>query len=340
MIPTSPGDPGELPPVSILLPVLNERHYLRDCLDSLARQDYPNILEVLVLDGASSDGSVAIATCSGDPRVRVVENPRVTAAAAMNVGIEVAKGQIICRADAHTLYAPDYVRRCVMTLLETGAENVGGPMRAVGTTNFGRAVASATSSRWGIGPGVFHYAERRVEVDTVYLGCWWRATLDDLGGYDETLLQWAAEDQELNFRIRNAGGRVIVDPGIRSWYFPRETPRALARQYRNYGLAKASTLAKHGRLPTWRPLAPAALVLASVTAATVGRRWRRVAIPVSHGLLCAAVALRSGDDPGVAPHRVFAAFEICHWSYGVGFWAGVWRFVTGQGFDSRPAGHR
>ncbi len=340
MIPASAGGPGELPSVSILLPVLNERHYLRDCLDSLARQDYPNILEVLVLDGASSDGSVAIATCSGDPRVRVVENPRVTAAAAMNVGIEVAKGQIVCRADAHTLYAPDYVRRCVMTLLETGAENVGGPMRAVGTTNFGRAVASATSSRWGIGPGVFHYAERRVEADTVYLGCWWRATLEDLGGYDETLLQWAAEDQELNFRIRNAGGRVIVDPSIRSWYFPRETPRALARQYRNYGLAKASTLAKHGRLPTWRPLVPAALVLASVTAATVGRRWRRVAIPVCHGLLCAAVAVRSGDDPGVAPHRVFAAFEICHWSYGVGFWAGMWRFVTGQEFDSRPTGHR
>jgi len=340
MIPAPASGPDDRPPVSVLLPVLNERPYLRDCLDSLLSQDYPNILEILVLDGGSSDGSVAIAESSGDIRVRVVDNPRITAAAAMNAGIAVAKGQIVCRADAHTLYAPDYVLRCVMTLLETGAENVGGPMRAVGTTNFGRAVAAATSSRWGIGPGVFHYADRRVEADTVYLGCWWLKTLQDLGGYDETLLQWAAEDQELNFRIRNSGGRVIVDPSIRSWYFPRETPRALARQYHNYGLAKASTLAKHGRLPTWRPLAPAALVLASVTAAAVGRGWMRVAIPAGHGLACAAVALRLGADPEVTPHRVFAAFEICHWSYGTGFWAGLWRFATGRGFDSRPVVHR
>jgi glycosyltransferase involved in cell wall biosynthesis len=334
------GVSGDRPSVSVLLPVLNERHFLRDCLTSLVGQDYPDILEILVLDGGSNDGSDAIAARAGDPRVRVVDNPRITAAAAMNVGIAAAKGQVVCRADAHTLYAPDYVRQCVMTLLETGAENVGGPMRAVGTTNFGRAVAAVTSSRWGIGPGVFHYADRRVEADTVYLGCWWRATLEDLGGYDETLLQWAAEDQELNFRIRNAGGRVVVDPGIQSWYFPRETPRALARQYHNYGLAKASTLAKHGRLPTWRPLAPAALVLASVIAAVLGRRWKRVAIPAGHGLLCATVALRLGADPGVAPHRAFAAFEICHWSYGVGFWAGLFRFATGRGFDSRPTGHR
>ncbi len=333
-------DPGEFPTVAVLLPVLNERHFLRDCLDSLARQDYPNIMQILVIDGGSGDGSATIAESSADQRVRVVENPRVTAAAAMNVGIEHAKAQIVCRADAHTLYAPDYVRRCVQTLLDTGAENVGGPMRAVGTTNFGRAVARATSSRWGIGPGVFHYADRRIEVDTVYLGCWWRTTLEELGGYDENLLQWAAEDQELNFRIRRAGGRVIVDPIIRSWYFPRETPRALARQYRNYGLAKASTLAKHGRLPTWRPLAPAALVMTALAAALLGRGWKRVAIPAGHGLLCAAVALRVGDEPGVAPHRVFAVFEICHWSYGVGFWTGVWRYVTGKGFDSRPVGHR
>ena len=258
----------------------------------------------------------------------------------MNVGIEVAKGQIICRADAHTLYTPDYVRRCVMTLLETGAENVGGPMHAVGTTNFGRAVASRDFVAVG------HRARGVPLRGTPHRGGHRLPRLlvaRHAGGSRRIRRDSAAvgrRNQELNFRIRTAGGRVIVDPGIRSWYFPRETPRALARQYRNYGLAKASTLAKHGRLPTWRPLAPAALVLASVTAATVGRRWKRVAIPVGHGLLCAAVALRSGDDPGVAPHRVFAAFEICHWSYGVGFWAGVWRFVTGQGFDSRPAGHR
>ena len=340
MVATAGGETFGLPTVSVLLPSLNERRHLRDCLDSLSEQDYPNILEILVLDGGSTDGSLAIAAGYDDPRIRLVENPRTTAAAAMNIGIEKSRGEIICRADAHTLYAPDYVRRCVETLLETRAENVGGPMRAIGTTEFGRAVAAATSSRWGIGPGAFHYADRRLEADTVYLGCWWRATLEKFQGYDETMLQWAAEDQELNFRIRRSGGRVIVDPAIRSWYFPRETPRALARQYHNYGVAKASTLAKHGRLPTWRPLAPAALVLVSLAAFVLGRRSTRIAVPVGHGLVCAVLAWRLGKDGEVSSRRVLEAFEICHWSYGLGFWTGLWRLVTGKGFVNRPVGHR
>src|SRR5206468_6546339 len=142
---------------------------------------------------------------------------------------------------------------------------------------------------------------RREEVDTVYLGCFRRSTLEDLGGYDESRLQWAAEDQELNFRIRKNGGRVVLDPGIRSAYFPRDTVRGLARQYANYGMAKASTLGKHRSLPSWRPLAPAALVAGAVVAGVGTRGWRRLLIPAAHGIVCTAAAFPLGRDPGVAP---------------------------------------
>jgi GT2 family glycosyltransferase len=331
---------SEPPTVSVVLPTLNERAFITDCLDTLEGQDYPALIEVLVVDGGSTDGTRELVEGRGG-RARVVDNPRVTAAAAMNEGLAHAKGAVICRADAHTVYAADYISRCVDVLAETGAANVGGRMRPVGTTAFGRAVAAVTSSPFGVGPGRFHYAESRQDVDTVYLGCWARPTLEGLGGWDETGLQWAAEDQELNFRLRRAGGRVVLDPSIVSAYFPRETPRSLRRQYANYGVAKASTLAKHGTLPTWRPLAPAALVASSLVLALFGRRWwMRVAVPVAHASACAAVALRLGEDPGVAPHRAFAVLQICHWSYGVGFWRGALRLVTGRRFDTRPSGHR
>ncbi len=327
-----------MPGVSIILPTLNERAFLRDCLDSLAAQDCGDIVEILVVDGGSTDGTREMAVTS--PGVKLLDNPNVTAASAMNVGIAASTGGIICRADAHTLYATDYVRRCVEVLLETGAANVGGAMRPVGTTNFGRAVAAVTSSPLGVGPGKFHYSQEREVVDTVYLGCWRRETLESLAGYDESQLQWAAEDQELNFRIRQAGGRVVLDPSIRSWYFPRATPSALWRQYANYGVAKASTLAKHRSLPTWRPLAPAALVAGSTAALVFGTGWRRLAIPAVHSAVCATAAVRMGKDPGVAPHRAFGALEVCHWSYGAGFWSGVWRILAGRAFESRPQGHR
>lgn len=330
-----------MPSVSVVLPALDEAASIGACLRSLCEQDYTALEEILVVDGGSTDATRAMVESIGPP-VRLLDNPRVTAAAAMNIGLAAAQGDIVCRADAHTTYATDYVRRCVEVLLETGATVVGGPMRPVGATPFGRAVAAVTSTPIGVGPGRFHYAERRMEVDTVYLGCWWRQRLIDVGGFDEEGLQWAAEDHELNFRIRAAGGTVVVDPSIRSWYEPRGTPGALWRQYRNYGTGKASTLAKHRSLPSWRPLAPAALVAAAVVGAVAGRGPRRLAVPLAHALACAVAAVAlSRRQPGPVDGepdaaRVFGALWICHWAYGIGFWAGLVRLASGRPFDSRP----
>lgn len=326
------------PSVSIVLPTYQERSSISDCLRSLTAQVDADIVEILVVDGFSDDGTRDLVAAAGPP-VRLVDNPGVSAAAGMNVGIAEAVGDVICRADAHTIYAPDYVARCVAVLVETGATNVGGRMVPVGTTRFGRAVAAVTSSPFGIGPGAFHYATERQEVDTVYLGCWWRDDLVALGGYDAEGLQWAAEDQELNLRIRQSGGRIVLDPTIRSWYFPREAPRALARQYQNYGIAKASTLAKHRTLPSWRPLAPAALVAGSVAALALRPRLG-VAAVAGHLALCAGLGHRLSEEPGVEPSRAAAATAICHWSYGIGFWRGIGRLLSGRGFDRRPKGRR
>jgi succinoglycan biosynthesis protein ExoA len=329
--------------VTVILPTLNERAFIRDCLDSLLAQDYPGIDEILVVDGGSADGTRDIITSFGDP-VRLVDNPNVTAAAAMNVGLAEARNELIVRADAHTLYAGDYVRRSVEVLEETGAAVVGGPMRPVGVSPFGRAVAAVTSSPMGVGPGRFHYSDRREEVETVYLGTYTRSTVLLAGGYDDVNLQWAAEDQELNYRIRERGGRIVVDPSIRSIYFPRQTARPLARQYHNYGMCKASTLAKHRTLPYWRPVVPATMVAGTAgwtLVCLVVRRRSWIPLPVVVYALGAGMAARRlARAPGVTPHRAFAVMAICHWSYGAGLWRGVWRIVRRRPFDVRPQPRR
>lgn len=321
--------------VSVVLPTLNERAFITDCLDSIVAQDYPGLLEVLVVDGGSVDGTAAIVERFGDP-VRLVANPRVTAAAAMNIGVAEAKGEVIVRADAHSHYAPDYVRRCVEVLEDTGAANVGGRMDPIGTTRFGRAIAAVMMSRMGVGPGRYRMATSRETVDTVYLGCWRRETFERFGGFDEAGIQWAAEDHELNMRMRQGGETIVLDPAIRSWYYPRETPRRLIRQYANYGKGKASTLVKHRTLPSWRPLVPSALVLLAGVGATGGRRWTRVAVPLFHALGCGAAAGKIAARTDTRAVDVFMAMELCHWSYGVGFWAALGRAATGRGFQTRP----
>ena len=327
------------PPVSVVLPTLDEQSFIRDCLDSLLAQDYSGPIEILVVDGGSSDATRQIVGSIGGT-VRLVDNPRVTAAAAMNIGLREASNHLIVRADAHTLYAPDYVRRSVEALAESGADWVGGTMRPAGTTAFGRSVGAVTSSPVGVGPGRFHYATEACDVETVYLGTFDRRIVDAVGGYDEDSIQRAAEDQELAYRLRLAGRRIRLVPTINSWYFPRETPRALWRQYFNYGMCKASTLAKHRTLPYWRPLAPAILIAALFTGLVGGGVLRRpefaASLPVAYASTSAAIAVKISDDPGVAAVRSVLALWICHIGYGLGFWNGLGRILRGAPFDARP----
>jgi succinoglycan biosynthesis protein ExoA len=326
-------------PVTIILPTLNERSHIRDCLDSLNSQDYPNILEILVIDGGSTDGTRDIVESEGG-KVRLIDNPRMTAAAAMNIGIDFCTTDVFVRVDAHTLYSKNYVSQSVETFLDSGAQVVGGPMRPVGTNPFGRAVAAVTTSPLGVGPGRFHYSEICEEVETVYLGIFDKEFVLMVGGYDETSLQWAAEDQELNFRIRKAGGRIILDPKIRSTYFPRNTARALARQYHNYGMCKASTLKKHRSLPSWRPLAPALMVLcipAGVAAGgALGNWWAAGILLLVHPVGASALGSFRRVRKSATLLNFLLALEICHWSYGLGFWRGLGRIATSRPFDNRP----
>jgi succinoglycan biosynthesis protein ExoA len=326
--------------VSIILPTFQEEDFIFDCLTSLKNQDYPFIDEILVVDGRSTDATREIAQHFGHG-VRVVDNPGRTAAAAMNVGIDAARNEVIVRVDAHTLYERDYVSASVRALTSTGATMVGGRMVPIGTTRFGRAVAAVTSSPFGVGPGRFHYADKAQEVETVYLGCFRKSDIRAVGGYDQTNLQWAAEDQELNFRLRKAGGKIWLDPTIRSVYFPRQTPRALWRQYHNYGLCKASTLKKHRQLPYLRPMIPALMVIGSVAWIPLVlflRAWWLIPAPLLVYACGATVVARrlSHGDPGVSWRNAISALAICHWSYGLGINRGFGRILFHRPFETRP----
>lgn len=328
------------PYVSVVLPTFQEEEFIFDCLTSLKNQDYPSLDEILVVDGRSTDATREIAEAFGHG-VRVIDNPRRTAAAAMNVGIAAARNEVIVRVDAHTLYDSDYVSKSVKALIETGATLVGGRMVPIGTTRFGRAVVAVTTSPFGVGPGRFHYAAEAQEVETVYLGCFMKSDVVAVGGYDDLSLQWAAEDQELNFRLRKAGGTIWLDPSIRSVYFPRQTPRALWRQYHNYGLCKASTLKKHRQLPYFRPMIPALMVMGTAVwiALTVllGLWWLAPTPLALYALGAAFVARRlSRDTPSVSWANVISALGICHWSYGLGINRGFGRILFRRPFDTRP----
>jgi succinoglycan biosynthesis protein ExoA len=309
------------PSVAILLPVLNEGESIDACLQSLSEQDYSGSIEILVADGGSTDDTLdRLGTWSDRlTRLRIFENPDRVQSAGLNLLAEVAHSEILIRADAHTRYARDYVSRSVAALDGIPNAAVGGPMLAEGTSDFGRAVAVAFRSPLAIGPARFHHSTLPTEADTVYLGAMSKSTWDSLGGM-RALPSRVAEDADFYYRLRKAGGRVLVDPAIVSTYRPRETISDLWRQFYRYGLGKADMLYVNGEFPSWRPLAPLALVLGlavGLVLLALGE-GRLLTIVLIAWLVALVIASRLNP-------LVLVATAVMHISYGFGLARGLFR---------------
>ncbi|HEY3323207.1 MAG TPA: glycosyltransferase family 2 protein [Planctomycetota bacterium] len=252
-------DGGNLPLVSIVIPTWCEERYIADCLHSILAQDYPvSRMEILVVDGMSPDRTREIVKRIGTtcPQIRLLDNPERLQAAGLNRAISMSRGNFILRIDAHAEYASDYVRTCVETLRETGADNVGGPQLPKARTFFQKMVAFALHSPLGTGGAPCRSEGKDGYVDTVFPGAFRRQTLQRVGLFDPGAI--TNEDAEINQRIIASGGRIYLNSAIKCFYYPRESLRGLARQYFRYGRGRARTVLKHGqflRLGSFLPFA-------------------------------------------------------------------------------------
>lgn len=127
-----------LPGVSYVMPVLNEVQHIEAAINSLTAQDYAGDFEIILALGPSVDGTndIVSAMAAADPRIRRIDNELGSTPGGLNVAIRASVKPVVIRVDAHWVFPPDYTRVAVRTLLETGADNVGGIMKAVGVTPF------------------------------------------------------------------------------------------------------------------------------------------------------------------------------------------------------------
>jgi succinoglycan biosynthesis protein ExoA len=322
------------PLVTVILPIRNEIRYLGQCLKVILTQVYPSDrIEVIVVDGMSTDGTREMVAqfAEQDARIKLLDNPERIVPTALNLGIRAARGDIIVRVDGHTVIAQDYVRRCVEALNTTGASNVGGPMHATSNTLIGQAIVLATSSPFGVGGARFHYAKTSGWVDTVYMGAFPRAIFDRVGMFDEELVR--NQDDEFNFRLIRGGGKIWLDPEIKSDYFSRATLRGLWKQYFEYGFWKVRVIQKHGRPASWRHLVPLLFVLALAIASTTSLLTQSlfwilgVVLPYLFASFIASLWIAAREGWGYALLLPFA-FATMHLAYGIGFGIGVLRLAT------------
>ncbi|MCA9952387.1 MAG: glycosyltransferase family 2 protein [Anaerolineales bacterium] len=323
----------KFPFVSVIMPVRNEGAFIAHSLGSVLAQDYSiECMEVLVVDGMSDDGTRdVVQRLAGQTAVSVklIDNPAGIVSPGLNKGIKQAAGEIIMRVDGHCEIAPNYVARCVETLRQTGADCVGGAMVTVGETAVAQAISSAQSSPFGVGDVTFRTGcKEGAFVDTLAFGAYRREVFERLGGFDEELVR--NQDDEFNFRLTQAGGKIWLDPAIRSVYYSRASLPKLWRQYYQYGLYKVRVMQKRRAVAAWRHLVPGLFVLSIVgslllSLVTQQKKWfTLVTTPYIMANLAATTYTARGKWR-IAPILPLA-FAVLHSAYGLGFLHGLWHW--------------
>lgn len=325
---------GERPLVSVVIPILNEARTIDAALDSILGQSFRDI-EILAVDGMSEDGTTELLTrrAESEPRLRVLTNPKRSIPAALNCGVEAARGTYLVRIDAHSTIPNDYIAR-VVDHLETGTwAGVGGRKNAVGGPPSGALIAAVLSSPFGVGGSTYHYAESPEETDHIPFGAYRMDVVRALGGWDERLV--ANEDYEFDIRVRDAGGRLFLDPSIQVDWTCRSRLIDLARQYRRYGRGKADVAFLHPKNLRARHVAPP-LAVAALLAAAAATPLTPVPIVVIASGYAAGVSALSLPIARTLPgwrHRlkVPMALAAMQLPWGWGMWQGLAR-IARHGF--------
>jgi succinoglycan biosynthesis protein ExoA len=325
--------PNTLPGVSYVMPVLNEATHVRAAVDSLLAQDYAGPIEVTIALGPSIDGTTELVAelAAVDPRILVVDNVVGSTPAGLNLAIRESHHPIIVRVDAHSVLPADYTRIAVETILETGADNVGGLMDAQGTTDFERAVARAYGSRVGLGGTKLHVGGTAGPAETVYLGVFRRDRLLEVGLFDEEIKR--GQDWELNRRIRHAGGIVWFTPRLTVTYRPRPNLYRLGRQFFSTGIWRGELARRYPASNGVRYFAPPVMVLGVAIGTLLGLAgivqdalgatpwllWGFIA-PAFYLVIVAISALLWGRRDGFRPFLWFLVVLPCiHFCWGIGF---------------------
>ena len=279
------------PKVSVIVPCYNEQSTIRFLLEALREQTYPRAeMEVIIADGRSTDGTREVISSFQkdfpDLLVRIVENANRSIPSGANRAIEASRGEVIIRLDGHSTPYPDYVENSLKAHAEGRGDNVGGvwEIRPGAATWIAKSIAVAAAHPLGVGDALYRHARQAAEVDTVPFGSFRRTLIEQVGFFDESLL--TNEDYEFNARVRKWGGKIWLDPSIRSVYFARSTLLELIRQYWRYGFWKWRMLRRYPDTLRWRQALPPLFVLSLVSLSILS-----ILIPVAGILLAGELLL-------------------------------------------------
>ncbi len=338
---------NDLPFVSAVVPCRNEEKHIRVCLDSIAANSYPkDRMEVIVVDGRSSDRTKAILRdlTQQYPFIRTMDNPKQTIPAAMNIGVLKARGQVILKLDAHSTYPPDYISNCVQYMGEYQADDVGGILRIIpgNETTLASVIPQVLSHPFGSGNACVKVGSKELcWADTAAFGCYRKDVFEKVGLWNEELA--GSSDMDFNIRLKKAGGKILLVPGIQINYFADSNLRSFWLHNFADGVWATYVMKFGSEAWAWRHWVPLAFVSSLIALATLAfflptLWWAFFAIAGAYAManLAASAQISVRERKPEYLPTLPLAFAVRHIAHGLGALLGLLLvLVPGKHWEGR-----
>jgi glycosyltransferase involved in cell wall biosynthesis len=228
---------------SIVIATRNEEDFIGSCLETLENQEFNRAkYEIIIIDGLSEDSTINIITDKQKNYSNIVllSNPKKIAASAFNIGIKESRGKYVFILGAHTEYPSDFIKKILDSFEANHADCIGGREIQKSKSRLGEVFAAVRNTAFGGGLSPYRYSNKKQYVKTVAYGCYRKEALERVGGFDEDLIR--NQDNDLNKRIIQSGGKILFDPSIRHYYFSRDTLEGIYKQLFGYGYWEAKLI--------------------------------------------------------------------------------------------------
>lgn len=317
--------------ISFIIVAYNAEKHLGALLEDVLKQTIPKeAIELLLVNSASTDDTPAIMrefAATAPFEVRLLENPRRWLASGINVALSAATGDAVIRLDAHARIPEDFLEKNLRAL-EAGEDIVGGCVLGGAPRGaWENVLRTVDTSRFCGGAAPFRNSGGARYVDTLAYALYRREVYTRVGLYDERLRR--TEDNDMHYRMRQAGYQFFFSPDIVSYHAARTTMRGQLKQKWGNGYWIGRTMHIQPRCFAARHLIPAAFVLALAAALALAPTspLPLLLLACVYGavdvLFALSGALRQEDGKLLGALSLPFLFPAVHVVYGAGTLAGL-----------------
>jgi glycosyltransferase involved in cell wall biosynthesis len=194
-------------------------------VDSVLKQEQKHfILELLVIDGGSTDGTKEkiIKLQKEHPSIRFINNEKKIAPAAFNKGIKSASGEYIAILGAHSQYDANYLDICLQELQRHNCIACSGKVEVAKNSTSWQSILiyCILTSNFGVSSSSYRTIKEGIGEQCPY-PVFKRSVFDEVGFYNEILIR--NQDNDMNYRIRQRGHHLYYTHKVSAYYYPKQT---------------------------------------------------------------------------------------------------------------------